>query len=118
MKFLNRFKLRQKLLVIIMLAVAAALLVAAVAVMTYQYLSLSRGMERDFAMLTEMIGENSTAALIFEDYRSVQELLQSLRSHPKVIAGGIYSSRGILVAHYLRSDTDEEVPARLAYQAS
>ena len=118
MKFLNKFKLRQKLLVIIMLAVAAALLVAAVAVMTYQYLSLSRGMERDFAMLTEMIGENSTAALIFEDYRSVQELLQSLRSHPKVIAGGIYSSRGILVAHYLRSDTDEEVPARLAYQAS
>jgi len=118
MKILNKLKLREKLRAIVMLAVAAALLVAAVAAMTYQYYSLRDGMEREFTMLTEMIGENSTAALTFEDYHSAQQLLQSVRTHPAVVAGGIYSSRGVLVAHYLRSDTDEEIPARLVYQPS
>ncbi|MBS1857244.1 MAG: response regulator, partial [Acidobacteria bacterium] len=67
--------------------------------------------EREFGMLAEMIGENSTAALAFDDDRSAQQLLESLQAQPPVAAAAVYSSRGVLVAQYVRAGSAEVVPA-------
>jgi signal transduction histidine kinase/CheY-like chemotaxis protein len=112
MRVLAKLKIRQKLQAITMLAVAVALALASVALAGYEFFNLRHSMEREATMLAEMIGENSTAALTFEDYRSAQELLQSLRAHPSVVAGAIYTSQGAIAADYARAGSNEEVPLR------
>ena len=99
MKVLARLKIRQKLQAITMLTVAVALSLASVALTGYEFFNLRHTMERESKMLAEMIGQNSTAALTFEDYRSAQELLQSLRAHPSVVTGAIYTPQGMVAAH-------------------
>jgi two-component system, sensor histidine kinase len=113
MKILSKLNLRQKLQAIIMFTVAVALTFASVALTGYEFRNLRQSLELELTMLAEMIGENSTAALSFEDYRSAQELLQSLRAHRSVVAGAIYSAKGNVVARYVRADATDEVPARV-----
>jgi signal transduction histidine kinase/CheY-like chemotaxis protein len=113
MKILSKLNLRHKLQAIIMFTVAVALTFSSLALTGYEYRNLRRSLQREVIMLAEMIGENSTAALSFEDYRSAQELLQSLRTHRSVVAGAIYSAKGDVVARYVRADAHDEVPARV-----
>jgi signal transduction histidine kinase/ActR/RegA family two-component response regulator len=112
MKVLARLKIRQKLQAITMLTVAVALSLASVALTGYEFFNLRHALERESKMLAEMIGQNSTAALTFEDYRSAQELLQSLRAHPSVVAAAIYTSQGMVAARYARVGSIEEIPLR------
>ncbi|MDE3165062.1 MAG: hybrid sensor histidine kinase/response regulator, partial [Acidobacteriota bacterium] len=111
MKLLRNLKLRRKLQAIIMLSVAVALGLAIAALLAYEYLNLRQSAGRDFGMLAAMIGENSTAALAFNDDRSAQQLLESLQAQPAVAAAAIYSARGARVARYVRAGSAEVPPA-------
>jgi len=94
-----------------MMSVAVALTLASAALVTYEFVNQRQSMERELKMLAEMIGENSTAALTFEDYSSAQQLIESLRAQPSVVAAALYSAQGVAVARYVRADTVEAVPA-------
>ena len=55
---------RHKLRLIIMLTVAVALILACTAVVAYDQIVARREMQNDLAALAEIVGSNSTAAVI------------------------------------------------------
>ncbi|HTB12074.1 MAG TPA: response regulator [Bryobacteraceae bacterium] len=49
-----------------------------------------------------VVGENSAAALVFEDSKNAKETLAALHTIPSVFSAGLYDKRGALFARYQR----------------
>jgi diguanylate cyclase (GGDEF)-like protein len=73
-------------------AAGAALLIAGIALLAYQYVSLRGALLRDVNMLARLVGTNSGAALVFADGVAARETLSGLLVVPYVEAGVIFTS--------------------------
>jgi signal transduction histidine kinase/ActR/RegA family two-component response regulator len=99
-----RGSIKRKLQAIIMLTVAAALFLAAAIFVGSAAVEMHRAIEEHMMLQAAMIGINSTAALSFDDRKSAEELLQSLKALPAVLAACIYTADGTPFATYRRED--------------
>ncbi|HYW43824.1 MAG TPA: ATP-binding protein [Bryobacteraceae bacterium] len=107
MRLLNRLSLAKKLQGIIMLTVALALVLYCGALLIYGFVGVRDAMRSQVEVLAEMIGENSGAALAFEDPKAAQELLQSLNAQRTIRSAVLYTSDGRVFATYVRADQQE-----------
>lgn len=79
-----------------------ALLVSGLVLLLYQALSLRSALTADANVQADMIADNVAAALMFDDSKSAQEVLRSLRKVPYVESAGIYTIDGKRFATYAR----------------
>ncbi|TAM49110.1 MAG: EAL domain-containing protein [Paraburkholderia sp.] len=79
-----------------------ALFVSGLVLLLYQALSLRSALTADANVQADMIADNVAAALMFEDVRSAQEVLNSLRKVPYVESATIYTMGGKRFAAYAR----------------
>src|SRR5690348_8287424 len=105
MAVLANLSIRQKLQAIITLTSSAALLLACGAAAAYTVADVRQSMRRDLAVLAQMLGENSSAALVFQDRRAASDLLNGLRVQQRIVAAAIYSKEGGIFARYTRPGT-------------
>src|SRR5580700_9428100 len=94
--------IRDKLRLIIMTTVSISLLLVCAAVLAYDDSANRQSMRNDLAVLAEMTGANSTAALSFGDARAAEELLSGLKAKRGVILAFLYSADGRPFAAYHR----------------
>ena len=87
-----------------MLTVAAALLLASGFLLASGVLEVRKAMRDELVILAGMIGENSTAALTFDDSESATGLLRGLKTQPAIMTAYLYSADGKVFAGYLRPD--------------
>ncbi len=115
---LKDLSIKRKLTVIIMLTCSAALLMASVAFITNEVLTFRKAMIENLSTLSEVIGNNSTAALSFNDRKAAEETLSALSAEPNVISASIYARDGSLFAKYIKGNGGdpgaEAVPAAVA----
>ena len=64
-----------------------------------------RDLQNGLVALSEIIADNSTGALAFNDPRSAGETLSALRARPHLLSACIYSPKGELFARYIREGT-------------
>ena len=102
MSLLRRLSLRRKLTLLMLLTSVVALLLACGAFVAYEQITFRNSMARDLALLADVIGANSTAALTFHDSDAAREQLRSLRAQAHVIAACIYGRNGAPFAVYTR----------------
>lgn len=79
-----------------------ALFISGLVLLLYQALSLRSALTADANVQADMIADNVSAALMFEDVRSAQEVLHSLRKVPYVESAAIYTAGGKRFAAYAR----------------
>ena len=79
---------------------AAALLVASLALILVQYHALHREMVEDLQVQARIVGDNSSAALMFRDARAGEEILAALGTSPSVLCAGIYDANRTRLAHF------------------
>ena len=91
--------IKQKLRAIIMIASAVALLLVSAGFVTYELITRRQILMRDLATLAEVIGNESAAALAYEDEERAQEVLGALRAKPYIVAAALYKD-GRLFAQY------------------
>ncbi|OLE66904.1 MAG: hypothetical protein AUG09_05205 [Acidobacteria bacterium 13_1_20CM_2_68_7] len=104
--------IRQKLMALMMLTSSAALLLACVSFMTYESVTMRQQMARELSALAGIIGDNSTAALSFNDRKAAEETLATLAAKDQIVAAALYAADGALFARYLRAGArPETVPA-------
>jgi len=96
----RNLSIKHKLNLIILLVSLVALLLASVSFMAYDFVISRRAMVRDLTTLAEMIGNNSTAALAFNDQDSANETLAALRAKPQIVSACIYNRDGSPFASY------------------
>jgi signal transduction histidine kinase/CheY-like chemotaxis protein len=108
MPFTN-LRLRQKLTLNTMLTSVVVLVLACGAFMGYELLTFKRTMTRDLAILGDVIGDNSTAALTFGDNDAAKGVLGSLRAQKHVVSACVYGPEGDAFAMY-RRDAGNDTP--------
>jgi len=96
--------IRRKLTTIIMLTSGVAILLACAAFVLYDLVTFRRAMTRDLETVAEIIGQNSTAALAFDDPNAATQVLAALRAKPNVISACTYAWNGQVFARYQRED--------------
>jgi PAS domain S-box-containing protein len=99
--------IRHKLTIMIVAVSASALLAASVAFAIYDLSNFQRGMANELRTLAEVIGSNSTAAILFDDPAAARQMLAALRARKSIIAGCIFDREGRPFAVYSR---DEPAP--------
>jgi signal transduction histidine kinase/CheY-like chemotaxis protein len=62
----------------------------------------------ELSSLAEVIGNNSTGALVFEDWDSARETLETLRAKESIRSAILNSTEGQVLASYFRQETEGE----------
>ena len=110
MRPIRDISIRHKLTLAIMLTSSIALLLAIGVFIAYEPIMFKRGMVEDLSSLAQIIGNNSTAALIFMDKTAAQETLSALRVESNVIEACMYTPDGDLFVHYVRKGAKWGLP--------
>lgn len=110
MRLFHDMPIKQKLLAIIMSVTAAALLLSGLGIVIADSVLFRSGMQRDISALAQIVADNSTAALAFDDPRTATETLGSLRARPHLVAACIYRPNGTVFATYVRPGASTECP--------
>jgi signal transduction histidine kinase/ActR/RegA family two-component response regulator/HAMP domain-containing protein len=106
---LRRLSIRQKLMFITMASSMAALLLVAVAFLIFEYFTFRTTMQRDLATLAVITGDQSSAAVRFEDKDAAREILNRLQVKPGIEAAGLYLGTNAFVQYYF--STNKDLPA-------
>jgi len=88
--------------IINLLTTGAALLVASVALLVYQFFSLRNALVDDLSVQARIIGDNSAAAILFNDVRANEETLNALAGSPNVDAAAVFTIQRTTLATYRR----------------
>jgi signal transduction histidine kinase/DNA-binding response OmpR family regulator len=96
--------LRAKLMAVIAATAVLSLLVATAGFVVYEVVTFREQLRASTAGMSELLGANSTAALIFEDSKAAEQILGTLRVDRSVRAAGLYAPDGALIAEYSISD--------------
>ncbi|HUB31427.1 MAG TPA: PAS domain S-box protein [Bryobacteraceae bacterium] len=102
LRALRDLPIKQKVLVIVLVTTAAALLLAGVAIVATDAVLFRIRMERDLSTLADIVGENCTAALTFDDPHVASENLAALQERQYLIAACLDRPNGSVFAEYER----------------
>src|SRR5258706_3079479 len=119
MRRFSDLPVNRKLTLIILAASIPVLLVASGALVGYGLSRLRQSTERDLVMLAQIVGDNSTAALKFDNQSDAQDVLSTLRSQNEIVYACLYGGDGNLFAEYSPRDGPARSPVpRVPTQAS
>ena len=105
--------IKRKLTAIIMIASTVALLLVSAGFVTYDWVTFRKSMERDLSTLAGVIGNESTAAVTYQDQSRSKEILDGLSAEKHIVAAALYDKDGHLLATYSASKSAEGfVPSR------
>jgi len=113
---LRHLPFRHKVTLALTLTSVMALLLASSAFMTYDVLTFRNRMVDDLETLAEIIGNNSTAALAFNDPQAAALVLGALRAKPNIVAAYLYTPDGRLFAAYHGEVGAPPVPERTGHR--
>jgi signal transduction histidine kinase len=89
-----------------MLASVVVLVVACGAFFQYGILRAKSDLGRSLRMRAEILGNVSSAALVFDDAKSAREILDALRIDPRIIAAALYRADRTLFVSLQRTGDD------------
>jgi methyl-accepting chemotaxis protein len=110
MNWFNRLPIRGKLTLVMLLISTTVLLVACLAFVAWEQASFREAMARDMKVLADLIGQNTTAALQFEDEGAAEKTLMALSAEPHVMSAVLYKGGTNQFASYRRGDVRDEFP--------
>jgi diguanylate cyclase len=84
------------------LTAVAALCVASVALIVFQFLALRGALVDDLRVQARIIGNNSSAALMFGDHKAADETLTVLAVSPSVSSASVFDAKLLPLAQYQR----------------
>jgi signal transduction histidine kinase/DNA-binding response OmpR family regulator/HPt (histidine-containing phosphotransfer) domain-containing protein len=102
----RHLSIRSKLTVMQLVASGLAVLLLLALVLGYQLYELRYEILHKAALLSEVVGKNSAAALTFGDQKSGRETLAALGVDPNVVAARIVDSDGQTFVRFGKSDED------------
>src|SRR4029077_18204209 len=99
---MNRTPIRRSLMSMLLLTSCALLLVSTAASFAYEFLTYRHSAVQNIATLGQIIANNSTAALAFDNPEDARNILSALKAEPHIVVGALYDRRGALFASYAK----------------
>lgn len=94
MRRFSDLSIRRKLSVLLLLSSGIGLVVAATALISYAFSTNRAAAERDLQTLAQVLADNSTAAVAFQDREAARDVLVGLRAKPEVEYACVYAGDG------------------------
>jgi PAS domain S-box-containing protein len=110
---LQNLSIRHKLTLIITVTTCLAILLAGGAFLSFDVYNFRHTSVHDLETLAQVLGSNSTAAMIFNDPASGNEVLQALSAKEHILGACVYRHDGQLFSRYARTSAtaDAACPA-------
>src|SRR5215218_9040538 len=110
---LQRVPIHQKLMLIALLTTGGALLLAGTALIYFNVVRFKDEMKRDLISLADIVAQNSTAALSFQDTVAETETLTALGVRSSIVGAAVYDKDGQVFVHVEPNGGDGgQVPLR------
>ena len=101
-----RVSIRRKLSRVLWLKALVTLSLASVSLSIREFDNLQQAFEQKLNLTADMIGQNTSVALVFGDRKTATEILQALEHDPSVIHAVIQTSEGEIFGEYDKADAD------------
>lgn len=105
-----RLPLRRRLMLLIMFVSLLGLVFVGTVFGLYERYRMRVSLVDDLAALGRLVGDRSTAALLFDDAPTATENLSAMRVKPEISAACIYNQAGAPVASYVAQGREAEFP--------
>jgi PAS domain S-box-containing protein len=102
MRVFQNTSIRHKQVLIIMLITSVALLLACATFVSFETFNFRKEMVKNLSTLAKIIGNNTSAALDFNDPKSAEETLFALQAQPNIVSACVFSRSGQIFANYDR----------------
>jgi len=109
---LKKISIQNKIMRAIMLVSGIVVLITCAAFFVYEFFSFRENNIQKISTYGEIISNNSTAALAFDNKEDAQEILNALKVEPHIIAAIIYDSKGEIFCSYPSGDSLAELPQK------
>ncbi|MGB9716023.1 MAG: PAS domain S-box protein [Thermodesulfovibrionales bacterium] len=106
--FLKDLSIKQKLILITILTTGLVVFLTEMVTIVKEVIDFRNYLVNSLTSQAKIIGMNSTAALVFKDQKSAEEILSALETSPDIIRANIYSEDGRLFAKYKKRYVKEE----------
>ncbi|MCI0684850.1 MAG: HAMP domain-containing protein, partial [Gemmataceae bacterium] len=116
MRGFRDYSIRVKLTLILLAVVGAAMLLTGVTLAIHDISTVKEDAVRRLESLADFVGDNSTAALAFDDRPGAEEALKALRPETAVLHACIYDRQGRLFAIYRQEFGDLWAPPLVGKQ--
>lgn len=93
-------RLSSRITIIAVTSVAVSLLITTTAFVIYEFYRLDRDIRRHHRVIAEVIANDLSAAVVFEDDQTLEEKLHSLRFTPAVTGAHVLSMEGAALVSY------------------
>jgi len=103
-RLLQNASIRRKQMLVIMLTCIVALLLACTGFVVYEIVSYRQELVWSLTSLGQMVGDNASGALDFNDPKAAEDMMSAFRMRPNIVAACIYAKDGSPFAKYLRTD--------------
>src|SRR5258706_5110114 len=108
-RLFGTLQLRGKLRLIVAITSGLAVIGACAAFLTQQWFSSQHAMSRQLEIMAEVVGDQSTAAVEFDQAPQAAAILRSLKAERQIAAAAVYTREGRLFARYVREGHDPSV---------
>jgi signal transduction histidine kinase len=112
MKVLFGNSIQQRITTLMLIISGVALLLSSSVFIINDFFSFRKNMVHDLSTLTQIIGENSSSALVFDDSISAENTLSALRAKTHIHSAILFTKEGEIFARFLR-DTKGEIPSSI-----
>lgn len=107
MQLFRGLSINRKITAIIMFISGIVLVLSFAAIITTDLILYRSSMIKNLSTLADIIGTNSTAALIFNDPDAAEEILEALSVERNIVQANIYTTKGRLFASYHKGGSPE-----------
>ncbi len=101
------YSISRKLILISMISTASALVLAGAALIIYDAITTKKSILDELSVLTTVIGDSSSATLMFHDEASANDNLAALKAQKAIVSACLYSHDGSVFATYSRGSSDD-----------
>lgn len=110
-RLLHLRSIRQKLLLMVLVANVATLAIASSILLYHDFMQYRDGSAAELSSLAAVLSQGSITALEFDDPKVANENLAQLSANPNIVAAAIYTSKNKLFASYIQKQaTKNELP--------
>jgi two-component sensor histidine kinase len=110
MHLFENTSIKRKIVIINLMTMGVALTIACLSFILFERHNLREDMLRELSVLSEIISNNSTAALAFDDRTTGKEILSALAAKKYIAAACLYNKKGKIFATYTRSSESYTFP--------
>jgi len=105
--FIRRSSIKRKIMLITLGTSCLVVVLVSLTLITNQMMRYRRDLQKNLAVVADMVAFSSSAPLMFNDLSAAASVLSSLSTNPTILSGHIFTAEGVLFASYQSSAAHE-----------